>query len=64
MHDYGVELDTELPTMMNIVEDDDSGCEPKRKRVPQKSKIFTSLLENARRSKHVSKVRNITVSSK
>ena len=43
MHDYGVELDTELPTMMNIVEDDDSGCKPKGKRVPQKSKIFTSL---------------------
>ena len=58
MHDYGVELDTELPTMMNIVEDDDSGCEPKGKRVPQKSKIFTSLLENAVMSKHVSKVRS------
>ena len=45
--------------MMNIVEDDDSVCEPKRKRVPQKSKLFTSRLENARRSKHVFKIRNI-----
>ena len=34
LHDFGVELNTELPTMVNIVEDDDSGCEPKRKRVP------------------------------
>ena len=59
LHDFGVELDTELPTMVNIVEDDDSGCEPKRKRVPQKSKLFTSRLENARRSKHVFKIRNI-----
>ena len=56
LHDFGVELDTELPTMVNIVEDDDSGCEPKRKRVPQKSKISTSWLRNARRSKHVLKI--------
>ena len=59
LHDFGVELDTELPTMGNIVEDDDSGCEPKRKRVPQKSKITTSRLRNARRSKHVLKIRYI-----
>ena len=59
LHDFGVELDTELPTMVNIVEDDDSGCEPKRKRVPQKSKISTSRLRNARRSKHVLKIRYI-----
>ena len=59
LHDFGVELDTELPTMGNIVEDDDSGCEPKRKRVPQKSKISTSRLRNARRSKHVLKIRYI-----
>ena len=45
--------------MVNIVEDDDSSCEPKCKRVPQKSKLFTSRLENARRSKHVFKIRNI-----
>ena len=59
LHDFGVDLDTELPTMGNIVEDDDSGCEPKRKRVPQKSKISTSRLRNARRSKHVLKIRYI-----
>ena len=41
-HVFGVELDAELPTIGNIVEDDDSGCEPKCKRVPQKSKLFTS----------------------
>ena len=59
LHNFGVELDTELPTMVNITEDDDSGCEPKRKRVSQKSKLFKSRLENARRSKHVFKIRNI-----
>ena len=59
LHDFGVELDMELPIMVNIVEDDDSGCEPKRKRVPQKSKLFTSRLKNARRSKHVFNIRNI-----
>ena len=59
LHDLWVELDTELPITVNIVEDDDSSCEPKRKRVPQKSKLFTSRLENARRSKHVFKIRNI-----
>ena len=45
--------------MGNIVEDDDSGCEAMRKRVPQKGKLFTSRLQNARRSKHVFKIRNI-----
>ena len=59
LHGFRVELDTELPTMVNIVDDEDSGYEPKRKRVPQKSKLFTSRLENARRSKHVFKIRNI-----
>ena len=33
LRDFGIELDTELPTLENIVKDDDSGCEPKRKRV-------------------------------
>ena len=59
LHDVGVELDTELSTMANIIKVDDSGCEPKRKRAPQKSKLITSRLENARRSKHVFKIRNI-----
>ena len=59
LHDFGVEVDTELSTMVNIVEDDDSGCESKRKRVLQKNKLFTSQLENARRSKHVFKTRNM-----
>ena len=45
--------------MGNIVEDDDSGCEAMRKRVPQKGKLFTSRLENAWRSKHVFKIRTI-----
>ena len=45
--------------MVNIVEDDDSGCEPKRKRPLQKYKVFTSRLENARRSKHVFKRKKI-----
>ena len=31
--------------MVNIVEDDDSGWEPKSKQLPQKSKLFTSRLE-------------------
>ena len=39
--------------MVDIVEDDSSGCEPKRKCVPQKSKLLTSRLENAQRSKYV-----------
>ena len=43
----------ELPTMVNMPENGDSGCEPKRKRVPQKSKLFTGWLENGRWSKHV-----------
>ena len=34
LHDFGVELDTEFPIMVSIVEDDNSGCKPKRKRVP------------------------------
>ena len=59
LHDFGVEPDTELTTRVNIVEYDDSGCELKRKQVPQKSKLFTSRLENARRSKHVFKKGNI-----
>ena len=59
LHEFGVELDTELPTMVNVVEDDESGCESKRKRVYQKSKLFTYRLENAQRSKHVLKIRNI-----
>ena len=42
LHDLWVELDMELPSMVNIVEDDGSGCEPKRKQVPQKSKLFIS----------------------
>ena len=59
LHDFWVELETELPTMGNIVEYDDSGWEPKRKQVPQKNKLFTSRLVNARRSKHVFKIRCI-----
>ena len=46
---FRVELNTGLSTMVNIVEDDDSGCEPKRKQVPKKSKLFISRLVNARR---------------
>ena len=30
LHDFGLELDTELPTMPNIIEDDNSVCKPKR----------------------------------
>ena len=59
LHNFGVALDTELSTMVNIVEDDDSRCELKCKRVPQKSKLSTSRLENARSSKHVFKIKNI-----
>ena len=33
--------------MVNIVGDDDSGWEPKSKRVPEKSKLFTSQLEKS-----------------
>ena len=59
VQDFRVELNTGLSTMVNIVEDDDSGCEPKRKQVPQKSKLFISRLVNARSSKHVFKIRNV-----
>ena len=59
LHNFGVELDTELPTKVNIVEDGNSGCEPKRKRIHQKNKLFTSRLEKTRRSKHIFKIRNI-----
>lgn len=45
--------------MVNIAEDDDSGCETKRTQVSQNSKLFTSRLENARRSKYVFKIKNI-----
>ena len=45
--------------MVNIAEDGNGGCEPERKRVPQKSKLFTSLLKNAERSKNVFKIRKI-----
>ena len=44
--------------MVNIIEDGNSGCEPKRKRVHQKNKLFTSRSENTRRSKHLFKIRN------
>ena len=60
LHNFMVELDTQLPSMVNIVEDDGSGCETKHKQGPQKSKLFTSWLENPRRSKHVFKIRNIS----
>ena len=32
LRDFGIEFDTELPTMVNIIEDDNSGCKPKRNR--------------------------------
>ena len=50
LHDFWVELEMELPTIGNIIEYGDSGCEPKRKQVPQKNKLLTSRLENAQRS--------------
>ena len=59
LHDFGVELDTELPTMLKIAEDGNSGWEPKCNRVPQKSKLFKVRLENAQRSKYVFKIRKI-----
>ena len=59
LHDSGVELDTELPTILNIAENGNSGWEPKRNRVPQKSKLFKVRLENGQRSKHVFKIRKI-----
>ena len=46
LHDSGVGLDTELPTILNIAENGNSGWEPKRNRVPQKSKLFKVRLEN------------------
>ena len=45
--------------MVDIVEDDSGGCEPKRKCVPQKSKLLTRRLENAQRSKYVFSTRKI-----
>ena len=48
-----------IANYVNIVEDDDSGWEPKHKRVPQNSKLFTSRSENARKSKHIFEIRSI-----
>ena len=59
LHDSGVELDTELPTILNIAENGNSGWEPKRNRVPQKSKLLKVRLENGQRSKHVFKIRKV-----
>ena len=49
LHVFGVLHDTKLPTIVNMVKDEDSCCEPKCKRVLQKSKLFTSRLENTQR---------------
>ena len=43
LHDFEVELDTELPTMMNIVGDDDNGCEAKAYSIGKRSKVKTCI---------------------
>ena len=61
LHDFDVEMPSmvEQTNMTILVDANDGRCEPKRRKLPQKEKLFATRLENAWKSKNICKIRSV-----